>query len=308
MNDTKIIARDRRDRLGEGPLWHPAENALYWVDILDQRVNRLSLADGTVDSWMVPEMVGWVIARRDAPGFLAGLQSGVKAVSFDPLEMTSFADLAGAPADHRMNDAKADRHGRIWAGTMPIGGDQPTGSLYRLDGGGLTAVDTGYHIANGPAISPDGRWLFHTDSRLREVYRFALNDDDTLGPRLLWLQFESGWGNPDGMTFDAEGGLWIAHWGGARVSRFDYRAQIERSIALPASQITSMAFAGADLDRLFVTSAGDGSDEPHGGDLFEVDPGVRGLAPYQYGSAHQYALNLGGSIAGDDGFNRISRG
>lgn len=281
--NVQVVARGRRDRLGEGPLWHPAENALYWVDILDQRVNRLSLADGKVDSWVMPEMVGWVIARADAPGFLAGLQSGVKAVSFDPLTVTPFADLAGEPVGNRMNDAKADRHGRIWAGTMPVGHDRPTGSLYRLDGTTLTAVDRGYHIANGPAISPDSRWLFHTDSRLREVYRFALHDDGTLGPRALWLRFEDEWGNPDGMTFDAEGGLWIAHWGGARISRFDTDARIERHIALPASQITSMAFAGADLDRLFVTSASDGSDEPQGGELFEVDPGMRGLAPHRFG-------------------------
>ena len=284
MTDVRIVPRDRRDRLGEGPLWHAQEGALYWVDILGQRVNRLRLADGAVDSWAMPEMVGWLIARRDAPGFLAGLQSGVKAVAFAPFAVTPFADLVDEPAANRMNDAKADAQGRLWAGTMPVSCDCPTGSLYRLDGEGLTVVDSGYHIANGPAISPDGRWLFHTNTFLREIYRFPLHDDGTLGPRTLWLRFEDRWGHPDGMTFDAEGGLWIAHWGGARVSRFDAQGRVERSRTLPATQITSMAFAGEGLDRLFVTSAGDGVDEAHGGDLFEVDPGVRGLAPHQFGS------------------------
>jgi sugar lactone lactonase YvrE len=144
-------------------------------------------------------------------------------------------------------------------------------------------MDSGYHVAKGPAISPDGRWLFHTNTILREVYRFALHEDGTLGERALWLRFEDHWGTPDGMTFDADGGLWIAHWGGSRVSRFDPDAQLERAITLPASQITSMAFAGEALDRLFVTSAGKGVDEPHGGALFEVDPGVRGLAPHRFG-------------------------
>lgn len=285
MTDVRVIARDRRDRLGEGPLWHASENALYWVDVLDHRVNRLRLTDDQVDSWVMPDMIGWVIARRDAPGFLAGLRTGIHAVTFDPVTVTPFVLLEDEPAGNRMNDAKADAKGRIWAGTMPIGCDQPTGSLFRLDGAGaLTRMDAGYHIANGPAISPDGRWLFHTDTRACEIYRFPLHDDGTLGPRALWLRFDPVWGSPDGMTFDADGGLWVAHWGGSRVSRFDPDGRVERARTLPATQITSMAFAGEALDRLFVTSAGDGVDEDHGGDLFEVDPGVRGIAPHAFGA------------------------
>ncbi len=284
MSNVAIVARKRRDVLGEGPLWHPPENALYWVDILGRRVNRLRLADGAVDSWEMPEYVGWVIARADAPGFLAGMKSGVKAVTFDPLAIAAFADLEGEDLDNRMNDAKADAHGRIWAGTMPFGCDKPSGSLYRLDGPGrLTRMDSGYYVANGPAIAPDGAWLYHTDTIRRQVYRFALHDDGSLGPRTVWLRFEESWGVPDGMTFDAEGGLWIAHWGGGRVSRFDPQGRIERAIALPASQITCMAFAGERLDRLFITSASDGVDEPEAGQLFEVDTGVCGLAPYRFG-------------------------
>lgn len=281
----QVVARDRRDVLGESPLWHPAENALYWVDILSQRINRLTLSDGRIDGWTMPELIGWVIARRDAPGFLAGLRSGVKAITLDPPTVAPFVDLPhDEPAGNRMNDAKADAHGRIWAGTMPIGCDRPTGSLYRLDtDGALSRMDSGYPIANGPAITPDGAWLFHTNTVAREIYRFALHDDGTLGPRTLWLRFEEAWGTPDGMTFDADGGLWIAHWGGGRVTRFDPDARAERVRTLPASQVTSMAFAGDRLDRLFVTSAGGGVDEANGGDLFEVDPGVRGLAPHAFG-------------------------
>ena len=282
--DVRIIPRERRDRLGEGPYWHADEGALYWVDILGNRVNRLTLADERVDEWTLPEMVGWVIARRDAPGFLAGMRSGVKAVRFDPLSVEPFAELPGHPAPNRMNDAKADAQGRIWAGTMPVACDEPTGALHRVDPDGTVAVaDAPYTIANGPAIDPDGRFLLHTDTKLRTVFRFALHDDGTLGPREPWLEFEPGWGNPDGMAFDAEGGLWVAHWGGSRVTRFDRQAKPERHVALPASQITSMAFAGDALDRMFVTSAADGVSEEHGGALFEVDPGVRGLAPHRFG-------------------------
>jgi sugar lactone lactonase YvrE len=85
------------------------------------------------------------------------------------------------------------------------------------------------------------------------------------------------------MTYDADGGLWIAHWGGSRISRFDSAGKVERAIELPASQITSMAFAGAALDRLFVTSAAAGVDEEHAGAIFEVDPGCCGLVPQKFG-------------------------
>lgn len=286
MSGYRIIARDRRDRLGEGPYWQAPEGALYWVDILDRRVNRLRLATGAVESWEFPETVGWIIARADGRGFVAGLRSGIKAVGFDPFSVEPLVDLpADEPTSHRMNDAKADRHGRLWAGTMPVDADRPSGHLYRVDhDGAITRVDSGYHVANGPAISPDGRWLLHTDSARRVIYRFALRDDGSLGPKEPWLCFEEEWGSPDGMTFDAEGGLWVAHWGGSRVSRFDPDARVERDIRLPASQVTSMAFAGEALDRMFVTSAADGVDEPLGGALFEVDPGVRGLLPHRFGA------------------------
>lgn len=277
------VSRARRDLLGEGPLWSVSQDALFWVDILGKRLNRLALADGAVAEWSLPEMTGWVIERRDAEGFVAGMQSGVKLLTLNPLAVTRFADLPDEPEDNRMNDAKADAGGRIWAGTMPVGGNRPTGSFYRIDPDAtVTRVDSGYTVANGPAIDPAGTTLYHTDSGKGRVYRFALNDDGTLGPRELFVQFERDWGSPDGMTFDADGGLWIAHWGGARVSRFDPDGRVERAIPLPASQITSMAFAGPSLDRMFVTSAADGVDEELGGALFEVDAGVRGVAPHRF--------------------------
>jgi xylono-1,5-lactonase len=159
----------------------------------------------------------------------------------------------------------------------------PTGAFYRLDtDGGATRVDAPYTIANGPAIAADGSFLLHTDTALSTIFRFAIHDDGSLGPRMPFLTFEDEWGSPDGMTFDADGHLWVACWGASCVTRFDPEGVRERSIALPASQITSCAFAGDALDRMFVTSAGDGVDEAEGGALFEVDPGCRGLSPQLY--------------------------
>lgn len=284
MSEPRVIARARRDRLGEGLLWSARDGAVYWTDILGQRLNRLSLADERVESWDMPEMIGWAVERRDAPGFVAGLKSGIVELTLDPLAIAPLVAPEPDMPGNRMNDAVADRWGRIWAGTMPVGCDVPSGSLYRLDPDRrLTRIDTGYTVTNGPVVSADGLWLYHTDSPLGRVYRFPLDAQGEIGAREDFIAFEDDWGSPDGMTVDADGGLWIAHWGGGCVSRFTADGARERSIALPASQITNLTFAGPALDRLFVTSASDGVDEPSGGALFEIDAqGLRGLPTQTY--------------------------
>ncbi|WP_189677897.1 SMP-30/gluconolactonase/LRE family protein [Sphingomonas glacialis] len=281
MITVREIPRDRRDVLGEGLYWSAREQAVYWTDILGCRVNRLRLADGRVDSWEMPGTIGWIVEREDASGFVAGLDRRMVALTLNPLTITPLADPDRS--GNRMNDAKADPTGRIWAGTMALDGARPTGAFYRLDQKGtVTRVDDGYHIADGPAITPDGRTLFHTDSALRTVYRFEIDAEGGLGPRETFIDFEEGWGDPDGMTLDADGGLWIACWGAGCVTRFTPEGRRDRSISLPASQVTNCIFAGPELDRMFVTSASHGVDEPQAGALFEVDPGCRGTPTHRY--------------------------
>ena len=230
----------------------------------------------------MPEPIGWIIERERSAGFIAGFASGFAELELDPLVIKPIAGPQPSHPANRMNDAKADGTGRIFAGTKAEDG-QASGALFRLDcDKSVTEVDSGYHIANGPAISADGRFLFHTDSALNQIFRLEIMPDGTLGPRRLFLEFPPEWGSPDGMTMDVDGYLWVAHWGGSRISRFRPDATLDRAIALPASQITSCTFAGPNLDRMFVTSAADGVDEPYGGHLFEVDPGVKGLPTMRF--------------------------
>lgn len=285
MEGVRVVARPHRDQLGEGPLWCPGENALYWTDILGRQVNRLSLADEAVTSWHMPEMIGWVIERAAAPGFIAGFQSGFARLALDPVTIEPIADPEPGLPGNRLNDAKADSAGRIWAGTMPVDADRPTGALYRLDpNGAVRQVDRSYTVANGPAISPDERWFYHTDSKAGVIYRFGFDaSTGTLTDRAPFIEFAQDWGSPDGMTVDRDGGLWVAHWGGGRVSRFHPDGTLDRAIALPASQITSCTFAGPGLDRMFVTSAAVGCGEERlAGALFEVEPDATGLPPGRY--------------------------
>ena len=266
-------------------LWSAREGAVYWTDILARRLSRLRLADDRVDSWEMPGTIGWVIERRDTPGFVAGIGGTIAELTLDPVTVTPIVTPEPDLSGNRMNDALADAHGRIWAGTMPFACDIPTGSLYRLDTDhSLTAIDGGYTVTNGPAVGADGTWLYHTDSVARRIYRFPLDARGDVGARQDFIAFDPAWGSPDGMTVDAHGGLWVAHWGGGCISRFLPDGTRERSIDLPASQITNIAFAGPGLDRMFVTSAADGVDEAHGGALFEVDPqGFRGLPTHMFG-------------------------
>ena len=167
---------------------------------------------------------------------------------------------------------------------MSVNGDVPSGGLYRFDADhSVSSMDGGYMIANGPAFSPAHDYLYHTDSGRGLVYRFVLNADGTLRDRIVFLEFEPGWGKPDGMTVDVEGALWIAHWGVGRVSRFTPEGEVDRVIHLPTAQLTSCTFAGENLDRMFVTSACiDNEQDPLAGALFEVDPGTRGFNPGKF--------------------------
>jgi len=277
----RVIETGRRCRLGEGPYWSVRQQALYWVDILGQTVFRLRPTDGSVATWQMPEMIGWLIERANSDGFVAGMQRDIVYLGLEPLSITPIArpepDLPG----NRLNDAKADARGCIWAGTVPLSVDGQTGSLYRMDPNGrVTCRDRGYMVSNGPAMSPDGRYLYHNDSRLGFVYRFELDDDGALRNRSVFLRFRPDQGAPDGMTVDSSGALWIALWGAACVSRYTADGHFDRTVKLPASQITNCAFGGAALDRMFVTSAAEGADgEALAGALFEIDPQVTGIAP-----------------------------
>jgi xylono-1,5-lactonase len=270
--------------LGEGPLWVARESAVYWVDIKGRALHRLSLADESHTRWSMPQMLGWVAARRDHPGFIAGFESGFARLFLDPVRIEPVCAPEAHLPSSRMNDAAVDRAGRIWAGTMDDREQAPTGCLYRLDAAGnCTRHDTGYVVSNGPTFSPQHDVLYHTDTTRRVIYRFALRADGSLGAREEFVVFPEEWGWPDGMATDLEGGIWVAHWGGSRLSRFLPNGRLDRVIELPVAQVTSCCFAGPTLERMFVTTASIGrSDEPSAGFLFEVEPGVRGAPTYAY--------------------------
>ena len=280
----EVVTRGHRAQLAEGPIWSDRENAVYWVDIMGRSVHRMLLEELSTRSWPMPDMIGWVIERQSRPGFIAGLAGGFAEVSLEPFGIRMIGDPEPELPNNRMNDAKVDAAGRIWAGTMDADAAQPTGALYRFDPDHTWhKQDRDYLVTNGPAFSPDGTKLYHTDSHKRVIYCFDLQSDGTLLNKRPFVTFKTEWGYPDGMTADAEGGLWVAHWGAARVSRFSPEGHVVRVIELPTSQPTSCVFAGKNLDRMFITSAAcDCLHEELAGEIFEIDPGVCGVPAVRF--------------------------
>jgi len=270
--------------LGEGPIWSARDNAIYFVDIKAPKLHRYSLENGARQSWDMPERIGWAIERKDGDGFMAGFKSGFARLWLDPFKIEIFARPEEDRPGNRRNDAKVDSAGRIWAGSMDDAIIETSGALYRLDPDlSWRRMDDGYKICNGPTFCRGGKTLYHTDTAIGTIFAFDLSPEGEISNKRVFLKFEPGWGKPDGMTTDAENHIWVAHWGGSRVSRFTPEGEFDRAIALPASQITSCVFAGPNLDRMFVTSAGGGVNEEFGGALFEVDPGVRGAPQHLFG-------------------------
>ena len=269
--------------LGEGPLWHPREQRLYWVDIKGPAVHAFDPASNARQSWPMAEQIGCIAPRRGG-GFVAGLKSGFAFLDLDRASVEPIGDPEPDQPGNRFNDGKCDGAGRFWAGTMDDQVQQPSGWLYCLDADRTwTRRDGPYPCTNGPAVSADDRTLYHTDSMGRTVYAFDLAADGTPSAKRVFVRFAEADGYPDGMTVDAEGCVWIAHWSGWRVTRFRPDGSVDRVVRLPVAQVTSCAFGGNDLHTLYITSASTGlSDEarraqPLAGGLFALRTDVTGL-------------------------------
>jgi sugar lactone lactonase YvrE len=227
----------------------------------------------------------WVQSCRGPPGgFVAALQDGFWAVGDGPAER--IAAVPEARPGLRFNDGKCDPAGRFWAGTMAYDQAEGAGALYRLDPDGLARmVIDEVTISNGLAWSLDGRTMYYIDTPTQRVDAFPCDPvTGAVGDRRSEIHIPPEAGAPDGMTIDAEGGLWIALWGGSAVHRY-LDGRLEQVIELPVSQPTSCCFGGESMDELYVTSARQGLSagrlraETLAGALFRIRPGVRGLAP-----------------------------
>ena len=274
--------------LGESPVWDERTGTLYWVDIERGEIHHCR-GDGSEQGVQtVGERLGCIALRRDASGFIAGLERRIALLSLDGSAPAPVAEFQDHPMGSRSNDGKCDSSGRFWVGTYDPTSSDAHSWLYRHDVRGSLARTLGPFICtNGPAFSPDGATLYCVDSYGRSVYRCSVSPKGELSGQRVFRTFDDGWGYPDGLTCDIEGCVWIAHWGASRVSRFSPDGELLDVIDLPVVQPTSCTFGGRDLRRLFITSASAGLDSGSNanglaGAVFAVDLAVGGLPAARY--------------------------
>ncbi|WP_439660747.1 SMP-30/gluconolactonase/LRE family protein [Lentzea sp. HUAS TT2] len=259
--------------LGEGARW--INGRLVVVDLLAGRVleTRGTIPAPFTELATLLAPVGAVAPVRGSDELVAAIGTGAGLLN-GPQQQ----DFAGEGM--RVNDAVADPQGRFWVTTMSYDAEQGTGALRRL--GAPAPVLKGLTIPNGPAFSPDGKYLYLADSARGTVHRFDVSRDGELGARRVFLHTSNH--TPDGMTTDVIGNVWIAFWGASVVRRYRPDGQLDREVTLPARQPTSVCLGGPDLSRLFITTAKYGLRRPslHDGALFAVDVDVPGRPADEY--------------------------
>jgi sugar lactone lactonase YvrE len=280
--------------LGETPVWSVAEQALYWVNCENPpelhrwRPNESKDGGGAHDVWPMPDRVGGFVLK-DGGGLLVVLADGL--YDFDPSNAKLAKRVASPlPAHVKLHECQCDRQGRLWVGAYdhhftPTNRDPRGGSFFRLDGETLTPVIGGINVANGLAVSPDGKTLYASDSPTRTVEAFDLDPaTGALSNRRVFFTLKDGEGFVDGATVDAEGCYWLAAVGVGQLRRYRPDGALDRVVQLPCSNPTKPVFGGPDLDVIYVTSTklainmpGIKGAERNGG-LFAVRAGVRGLA------------------------------
>lgn len=282
MTESPNPIADYACHVGEGPLWRPEDESLYWTDIETGRLFRYTPATGTHEPVYQGLKVGGMTLQADG-SLLLFRERGNIAIWKDGKE-TVVIDSIADELDTRFNDVIAAPHGGVFCGTMPT--KERPGRLYHLaTSGELSLLLEGIGCSNGMGFTPDREGMYYTDTTAHNIYRFDY--DSTSGQitnQCVFLTTE-GPGAPDGMTVDADGYLWVAFWGGSYVRRYSPEGTEVDRIELPTPKVTCPLFAGPDYTDLYITTAGGGNKATDGelaGALFRLQiVGVKGVPEFR---------------------------
>lgn len=268
--------------VGEGPAWDEREGVLWFVDVMEGTLFRYDPVAGRLDRRSLGLPLGAAIPARDG-GLILAMADGVHRYSWGAQETIRIVPVEADNPEVRMNDAKCDPCGRLWAGTMAYDFTPGASCLYRFDPSGPTAVVPDCTIANGTGWSPDGTLMYFIDTPTGRID--VLDYDLATGAasnRRPWVTIEENAGMPDGMTVDADGCIWVALWGGGAVRRYGPDGTLSDVVTLPVTQVASVCFGGATMTDLFVTTAAfqlseaDLGDQPLAGATFVMATDVTG--------------------------------
>ncbi len=274
--------------LGEGVLWDPLHQRVWWTDIQERRLFRFDPKRRALERFELPERLGSFGFVEGCDDIVAAFESGFAYYHPESARLDWVARPDHGAGNIRFNDGRVDRQGRFWAGSMVEGAGKPTGKLYCLRGGIPQVCLTDIAISNSICFSPDGKHLYFADTPHRTILRYDLEGaTGAISNRQVFAQTPPG-AFPDGSNIDSQGHLWNAHWGAGRVVRYAPDGSISGTIDVPATQPTCVAFGGENLDLLFVSSARQNlspaalAGDNHAGDLFVYKLDVRGLADSRF--------------------------
>ena len=285
------IVLDHTCLLGEGPVWDAVQKVICWVDILNGTIHEYSPEKNTHKTIPVHQMIGTVAVCTDG-NFIAALQNGFAFVNRSSGEIKMMHDPENHLPGNRFNDGKCDPAGRFWAGTMSLDDVPYKGNVYSVDKDWTIKKNIeNVSISNGMAWSIDNTLLYYIDTPGFEIvaYNYAKNTGSISNKRRI-IKIEKEDGYPDGMTIDNEGMLWIAHWDGWQVTRWNpATAEKLLSVKLPVAKVTSCTFGGNNLQDLYITSAKTGLTEealqqqPLAGALFVLkNCGFKGMPAFEF--------------------------
>jgi sugar lactone lactonase YvrE len=281
--------------LGEGPYWVPSESVLLWVDPPRGLLHHTKIPSGATTTDDLGEVSAAFPVHGGGVLYAGGLRLVHREHKGGDQDLYTERILATAPdrESTRFNDASVDPAGRVWVGTMHVEEADPRGELYRLDAGReLTVVATGVTISNGIGWSPDGSRLYYVDSPTKRIDVFDYDAATGEATRRRVFADLSGFsGVPDGLTVDLDGYVWVAMFAGGVLRRFAPSGDRDAIVPLPVTYPTSVAFGGAGLSDLYVTtsrrdlSPSEAEAEPLAGRLLTLRPGPAGLP-----STHTHAM------------------
>lgn len=288
MNYKIEVACNAENTLGEGPVWDSTTNTICWIDIINGEIHELNPATENHRIINTHEMIGSFAVCTDG-NFVAALQHGFAFINRETGKKTYINDPETDFPSNRFNDGKCDPAGRFWAGTMAFNAIDPSANLYRLNRNlDVAKMAETITISNGLDWSLDKKTFYYIDTPTFKVDEFDYdNETGEISNRRTVIEIPKEEGFPDGMCIDAAGMLWIAHWGGWQVTRWDPATGSKvDAIKLPVSQVTSCCFGGENLDSLYVTCAREGltekqlDKEPLAGSLFVIhNIETKGITP-----------------------------
>lgn len=261
----------------EGPVWIPAAGGLCWVDMMVGDILRRN--DFGVDRWHVGTVAA-MLRPRSGGGLVIALEHDVVAAGAFGGALTSVARVLTDP-EIRLNEGGSDPDGNLLIGSMAYDEGPGRGGLYRVSPvGEVETVVDAVTISNGLAWTADGSTAYYADTPTGRIDIFDWTTELGLHSRRALVGIDPSVGYPDGLTVDADGGIWVALWSGHAVHRYLPDGTLDRVVELPVSQVTACTFGGPDLDQLYVTTSAkevDRAAEPLAGSVFVADVGVRGL-------------------------------